>query len=213
MIRTRKIDSLVGLIVILIGLAFGLSATAALAQVPVVHVDFPKAASEIPITQWQVLGPFLFDKKDMEVPDVERRPVGLNQDYLKAFGLDESTADAESFLSAKTPTCGIVLDQRFGNKPVATQAKTNILQLASKEQPCDYAVVYAAAIIESPRDQEILIAAGSDDGMQIRLNHELLFADANTADRNLTKFNRLIGASLKKGTCDYQSGRNDGAGS
>jgi hypothetical protein len=28
----------------------------------------------------------------------------------------------------------------------------------------------------------------------------LLFADANTADRNLTKFNRLIGVSLKKGS-------------
>src|SRR6202042_1470031 len=108
-------------------------------------------------TQWQLIGPFRFDKKDMDVPDVERRPVGLNRDFLQDLGLDESSVNAASFLSAKTAKAGIVLDPRFANKLTATQPKTNILQLTSHKQPIDYAVVYAAAVIESPRDQDVLI--------------------------------------------------------
>jgi len=184
----------------LIGLGVLLSfVPAAFGQLPVIRVDFPGATSELPITQWQLLGPFRFDKKDMDAPDVERRPVGLNRNYLQDLGLDESTVGAASFLLAKGPKRTSPQEKQIDNKLVGTQPKTNILQLASVKQPFDYAVVYAAAIIESPRDQDILIAAGSDDGMQLRLNQELLFADANTVDRNLRKFGRLIGASLKKG--------------
>src|ERR1035438_7066181 len=75
---------------------------AARAQVPTIRAEFPDAKSEVPITSWQLLGPFPFDKKELDAPDAERRPVGLNRDYLKDFGQDEATIDAEAFPDRKS---------------------------------------------------------------------------------------------------------------
>jgi len=200
MVRTRRKDFPTLWIACWVDLAVLLALVpAAMAQLPVVRVDFPGAAGEVPITKWQLLGPFRFEERDMEGPGVERRPVGLNRDYLRDFGLDESSVDASSFLLARIPERAAAVEKQFDNRAVQTQAKTNILQIAALEPPLDYAVTYAAVNIESPRDQDVVIAAGSDDGMQVWLNHELLYADANTAGPNAKKFGHLIGASLKKG--------------
>jgi predicted esterase len=169
------------------------------AQVPTIRAEFPDAKSEVPITRWQLLGPFPFDEKELEAPDAERRPVGLNRDYLKDFGQDEATIDAEAFPLVKTPTTGLTLHRRFANAPISTQPVNNILELAAIRMPMDYAVGYAAVVVESPVDRDIVIAVGADDQARIWLNHELLAGDSNTAARGLTKHRILTGAKLKKG--------------
>jgi poly(3-hydroxybutyrate) depolymerase len=167
---------------------------------PVIRAEFSSAGSEIPITQWQLLGPFQFDKRDLEGPEAEHRLAGLNHDYLQDFGLEEASVNASSFLLAHTPKNGLIPNRQFGNRLVAIQPKTNILQLASVQQPFDHAVAYATVIVASPLDQDIVLAAGSDDGMKLWLNHDLLWADANyCVDSRLRKFGRLIGAHLRKG--------------
>ncbi len=190
-VRMRKIAWLVA------GLCVGLPA--ATAQVPTVRAEFPDAKSEVPITRWQLLGPFPFDKKELDAPDAERRPVGLNRDYLKDFGQDEAIIDAAAFPLVKTPITALTLHRRFANSPVSAQPVNNILELASVRMPMDYAVGYAAAVVESAVDQDIVMAVGADDQARIWLNHELLAADPNTAAHGLMKFRILAGARLKKG--------------
>jgi predicted esterase len=173
---------------------------AARAQVPTIRAEFPDAKSEVPITSWQLLGPFPFDKKELDAPDAERRPVGLNRDYLKDFGQDEATIDAEAFPLVKTPTTGLTLHRRFANAPISAQPVNNILELAAARMPMDYAVGYAAVVVETPVDRDIVIAVGADDQARIWLNHELLASDSNTGAHGLTKHRILAGAKLKKGS-------------
>lgn len=199
--RTRSTDFRTGMTRVMISTVLLVAfAPRGFGQVPVVHVDFSKSDSEIPITRWQLLGPFRFDAKDLGTPGVERLPLGLNHDYLNDFAQDEASVDAQSFPLIKTPKAEIVLDQQFGNGPISTTAKTNILELATIERPLDFAVAYVAATLDSPNDEDIVIAVGVDDNMQLRLNHELLVSDPNTIGHSLTKYQRLIGGRLKKGT-------------
>ncbi len=183
---------------LLIGLLL-LPTTAAQAQVPVVRADFPTSTTEVPITQWQLLGPFRFDKKDLDAPGAERRPVGLNRDFLKDLGQDEATIDAAAFPLARTPQPGVKLDPLFFNGAVSTAPKTNLLDLGQRMR-ADHAVAYVAAVIESPQDRDIVIALAVDDNMKIWLNHELLSADPNNALNWIKKYQHLIGARLKKGS-------------
>lgn len=169
------------------------------AQVPIVHMEFPTPNSEVAIAQWQLLGPFPFNQKEIEAIGADEMPVGLSRDYLTAFGLNETSVDGKSFPTLKTPMTGPPLDDRFRNQPISAAPKTNILQLASDRNPMEYVVAYLAVAIESPTDQEIVIAAGVDDSMKLWLNHELLFSDVNSAHHFMKKFQRLIGARLKKG--------------
>jgi dienelactone hydrolase len=173
---------------------------AATAQVPTVRAEFPDAKSEVPITRWQLLGPFPFDETELDAPDAERRPVGLNRDYLKDFGKDETTIDAGAFPLLKTPTTKLILHRRFANATASAQPVTNILELASKQVPMDFAVGYAAAVVESAVDRDIVIAVGADDQARVWLNHELIIDDSNTVGRSLWKLRTLAGARLKKGS-------------
>jgi predicted esterase len=76
-------------------------------QVPTTQVRFSSPDGEVPITQWQVLGPFRFSQKEMAVPDANNRHVGLNRDYLKEFfGRDEGLVDEKFLSSIKSPKSG-----------------------------------------------------------------------------------------------------------
>jgi hypothetical protein len=159
---------------------------AAWTQVPVVHAEFPAADSEVAISQWQLLGPFRFGKAE---PD---------RDYLKDLGQAEASTDAATFPLARAPQPGVTLDSIFFNGAISAQPKTNVLDLGERMR-MDYAVAYVAAVIESPRDRDVVIALAVDDNMKIWLNHEPLAADPSDALQWIKKYQHLIGARLKKG--------------
>lgn len=162
------------------------TAATAQAQVPVIHAQFPALNSEVAVTQWQLLGPFRFGKGE---PD---------RDYLKDLGQSEASIDAASFPLARAPQPGVTLDPLFFNGAVSTPPKTSVLDLGARMR-IDYAVAYVAAVIESPKDRDIVIALAVDDNMQIWLNHELLAADPSDAPQWIKKYQHLIGAHLQKG--------------
>jgi predicted esterase len=147
-----------------------------------------------------MLGPFLFDKQSIEAPNAEEMPIGLSRDYLTDFGQNERSIDAAAFVNLDTSKSDVRLGSRFGNRRLATTPINNILQLSKHDSTLNYAVAYLAVEIESPSDRDIAIAAGVDDNMRLWLNHELLFADLNNSDHGLTKFQRVIGGKLKKGS-------------
>jgi len=178
---------------------FALCPPNALCQVPTTNVDFSSSGNEIPITRWQLLGPFRFDEKEIKAPGADDLPVGLGCNYLGDFGQSETAIDAKTFPLLKTPNTGTRPHAELENVPVSAYPKTNILLLSSGSDNYDYAVSYAAVILSSPRDQEIVLALGADDNAKVWLNHELLYADANTRQSSIRKFQHLIGAHLKKG--------------
>jgi pimeloyl-ACP methyl ester carboxylesterase len=169
-------------------------------QMPKVQAVFPKADSEIAITQWQFLGPFRFEAKDISVPGAERLPVGLNHDYLAEFSETEESIEPTKFALLRTAKPGFVLAEDFRNEPVSTTPISNVLDLATANRPVDYAIAYVAVVIESPKDQNVVISGGVDDSMKVWLNHELLFADQNTRSHFIKRFGQLGGAKLTKGS-------------
>ena len=203
LVRLMKILNLnspvVSMMLCAILLLFALCSPNALCQVPVTNVDFSSSENEIPITRWQLLGPFRFDEKEIKAPGADDLPVGLGRDYLRDFGQNETAIDAQTFPLLNTPTTGTRLNAKFGNVPISADPKTNILLLSSSSDNYDYAVSYAAVILSSPRDQDIVLALGADDNAKVWLNHELLWADANTRQSSIRKFQHLIGAHLRKG--------------
>lgn len=169
-------------------------------QVPTVQAVFPKPESEITITKWQFLGPFRFDAKELDVAAAEKLSVGLNHDYLAEFGESEESIDAAKFSMLKARKSGIALSEDFRNEPIVTTPISNVLDLATQTKPLEYAVSYVAVVIDSPRDQEIVLSGGVDDSMKAWLNHDLLFADQNTRSRFIKRFGQIGGARLKKGS-------------
>jgi pimeloyl-ACP methyl ester carboxylesterase len=185
---------------LILGLGLLLGGNFAAAQVPVVQAVFPAADSEVAIKQWQLLGPFRFEQKDIEAPDAETRLVGLNHDYLADFGQNEASVDAAAFASLKTPKEGVALHKQFVNELIVGNPKTNILELATANRPFDYGIAYLAVIVESPEDQDVVIAAGADDNLKLWLNHEQLMSDHLVVHRAIRKFSKLAGVRLKKGS-------------
>ena len=166
----------------------------AVAQAPTIHAEFTKPDAEIPVAHWQLVGPFRFAEKDLQVSEPDKLPVGLNHDYLSELGQRESAIDAASFSSLKaTPDCELTTG------PISANSDTNILDLATGGRRCEYAVAYVAAVIESPRDQSIVIAAGADDNLKMWMNGEEILADPVVVHRFIKKFGHVAGASLKKG--------------
>jgi pimeloyl-ACP methyl ester carboxylesterase len=120
--------------------------------------------------------------------------VGLNHDFLAELASKEASITDGAFTSLKTAAvCGI------NGGTISADSYTNILDLATGTKHCDYAVAYVATIIESPRDQDVVIAAGADDNLKIWLNHEELVADPVVVHRFIKKFGHVTGGRLKKG--------------
>lgn len=196
--RSRSLS--LGVFVCIAGIWLAFAGLPASAQVPVIQAAFPKATTEIAIEHWRFVGPFRFDQKEIEIPDAEKLPVGLNRDYLAHLGLKETVADAPTFASAKEPQPGIKLDERFRNELISATSKTKILDLGIGSNTPTYAIAYLAVVIESAREQEIAIAAGADDNMKIWLNRELILGDPVVTHRFIKKFRNLAGARLNKGS-------------
>lgn len=195
--RTRFISTLIFAASFM---SYLLSAPGAIAQVPVVEAKFSTASAEIPITRWDLLGPFRFNSNELTVPNGQRLLVGLGRDYLlKDFGVREASVNVRSFALLRTGRPGPNLSRRFRDQEISAAPSTNILELASPAHPMDYAVAYVATVIRSPRDQSVVIAVGADDNCWVWLNHNRLFADLNTTAHGIAKFRRLIGGRLRKG--------------
>jgi len=106
---------------------FALCPPNALCQVPTTNVDFSSSGNEIPITRWQLLGPFRFDEKEIKAPGADDLPVGLGCNYLGDFGQSETAIDAKTFPLLKTPNTGTRPHAELENVPVSAYPKTNIL--------------------------------------------------------------------------------------
>lgn len=183
-------------------LIIGISATVRiyLARIPVVQVNFTHEKEEILITKWRTLGPFVFDRKLLEKENSERLPVGLNNDYLKSFGLSDKSVDSFDFLRASILENESSREVFHDERTLSTNHINGVLKIDGFKEPItSFAVDYFATVINSPTEQDIALTAGSSTNMQMWLNHKLLFTDPNDSIHWLTKNQHVIGARLHKG--------------
>ena len=168
-------------------------------RLPTVYLD-SRLEEEVFIDQWQFIGPFKFDKDKLLAPEAHTLPIGLNRDFLTVFGLseEEMTEDALLGLAGSEALEPAVIPPDFANFRYRIQGvpKVEFLKIFDT---IESAVVYGAIAIESPQDQQLALAAGSDDAMRLWCNNELVIAERNTTLKPVRKYGGFTSVQLRKG--------------
>jgi CubicO group peptidase (beta-lactamase class C family) len=140
------------------------------------------------LKEWLVLGPIPATEGDAAPNADEARKMGLEKDLLESAG-GESKIEPES---------GKSLSARGDDyKWQLHESKNDTINLFDALKKGDFVVGYAVATIESPDAQTRMVGLGSDDGVRVWLNGELIHD--NPAPRALTVDDDVFSVKLKKG--------------
>jgi hypothetical protein len=155
---------------------------------------------EVQITKWQVIGPFESERlNNKELNSI------LEYDFLELFGYQE---DKITFIEFKKINKDKVTDNRllpgnFINTRVQVdhdhinffQCFFHITDLPEGKR--SFRCAYAACLIKSPKDQEVVLLSGNSDGIKIWLNHQLILNQ--DIKRAVEKYQDFTVIQLKKG--------------
>ncbi len=172
-------------------------------SVPVVQLQFNDGSGEIKIVDWQVVGPFPTGETGEPARDAESRARALDRDFLKEFGRNESDVDAAAFLQVDKNFLNFDKPSDFQNTRV--HSTDGVIRLDKLYTTKKSAVAYAASVIESPEDTEVVLVSGADDSAQAWLNGRQLFRMNAEPLRdmpyygNLAKAANFTTAKLNKG--------------
>lgn len=144
---------------------------------------------EILIRNWDLIGPFRFAQSDLDASNPNRGAAGLNHDYLADLGTPEGRLSVASL----APLCGSRSQCRYYSR------NGSVLLFDRVFPDVTYAVVYSAAIIESPKDTPTGLGLGSSNGAKVWLNGTQLFETANDATRSAFKNDDIIPLHLRRG--------------
>jgi hypothetical protein len=153
------------------------------------HIFPSRLSEEVPINEWTLIGPFRFSEDDIKSSNPHAALGGINRDVLAQFGIPEASiaTDGVANLCSLYQQClkysphspAIVFDQLFPGET--------------------YAVIYAFAEIYSASAGDVGLELGSDDGVKVWLNGDLLLATKNDVNRAAFKYDHLLVAHLKRG--------------
>lgn len=147
---------MISVVAIQIGYTDSLSSAS---KIPTVNVD-----SQNFIRTWLLYGPFPNSHpKDINAEAME----GYNTDYLQPIGGESGVRPQEGL--AFTASDGKEYRWQRYTSP------TGRINFASIYKKSRYVVTYAACEIISDQDKEILLGFGSDDGMKVWMNGELIW--------------------------------------
>ena len=118
------------------------------------------------IQQWQIIGPFLSPEPN-QISLALRAPV--EDDYARR---SDGTIDPKVTFKAG--------DQTLRWKPAAVSSKSGLVNLAREIGPFEYCAAYAYAEVESIHPRETVLRCGSDDGIQIWLNGQVVHQNDTT---------------------------------
>ncbi|HUU30858.1 MAG TPA: hypothetical protein VMY69_02010 [Phycisphaerae bacterium] len=159
--------------------AFRVTATATVMWrgVPIALKDSVSAYSSVP--RWMIIGPF--DNKGdgtVDTPQpIETEPIDLGKKYVGKGDAEVAWQPCIQDASAKLPAEHIVhYDQLYGGENVAA---------------------YALVWVESPEEQDAVLALGSDDGVVVWLNGERVHA--NLVGRGYRSREDKVPVRLRKG--------------
>lgn len=173
-------------------------------SVPVVQLQFNDDQSAIKITEWQVVGPFATGETGKVRRDAESRARILDRDFLEDFGYSERGLDASVFGRLDPGFFSFSNSSDFKHTRVASA--DGVIRLDRFYPNSKNTVAYAASVIESPQDTEVVLVSGADDSAQVWLNREKLVRLNAEPVRgmpyygNLGKAASFSTAKLKKGS-------------
>ena len=135
--------------------------------------------------RWLILGPVpvLHDKPDNG--DMNAQKTAFEQNQLSAGTYDDIKAGYSVQISGKTYQWNVL------------DSDTDIIDLNTHFGRPDYAIAYACAEITMSHDERILFGIGSDDGIQMWLNGELVHE--NWVGRAINPDDDLVVLNMKKG--------------
>lgn len=163
-------------------------------SIPVTIINKLNNDQEIIIRDWQIIGPF---------PDniyKKNSTTSFNRDDFKIFGLNEVKISPMLLenLSDKSLILPYTLADIFVNKTIYCEDKfIDISKILNQNIDDQNGNTYLACNILSKVEQEVVFLTGSDDGMKLWLNQELLFSF--DGERENLKYNEYTRAHLKKG--------------
>src|SRR5947209_11362931 len=147
-----------------------LSACGARQTVPATALRPDGPSAEVKLTEWRVAGPFPVGKSDAG-PSADGGPV--ERDYLAGFGRGESATDAAGFLEIRRGLLnrgGLPAD--FTNTIV--HSEDGVIRFDKLFHTKNEVVAYAACVVESAGDEEVVLVSGADDALKVWLNGEPL---------------------------------------
>lgn len=146
--------------------------------------SYPSIQLDQFLTKWLVLGPLPISKEKPKPEDQETQK--------KAFGVE--------FINPKLTSVKAGQSQQVGDKKYEwriVQAVEDIVDLTQTYGDSEFVVAYAWAEINAPEAKTMLMALGSDDGVKVWLNGQLVHE--NWIGRAVVKDDDLFPLSFKKG--------------
>jgi CubicO group peptidase (beta-lactamase class C family) len=123
------------------------------------------------VTQWVVLGPFANPDENPEWSKPAGAPLSLHRDYLQPIG-GESNAHLQPGVTVDWT--GIDGTSGTASTREVTTPESGILDFVTLYDKPDYKLAYAQAEIQSAVAQKVLFFLGSDDGVRVWLNGEMI---------------------------------------
>ncbi len=171
-------------------------------SVPVVQLQLPGASGEMKLTEWQIVGPISTGQSGEEAREAPFRARVLDEDFLKRYGETEVTAGAATFPKLSKG----LLSFNSELKNTRVQSGDGVIRLDKFFPNVKNAVAYAACVIESPEETEVVLVSGADDSAMAWLNGKQLVR-MNAAPLpgmpyygNLSKAANFATAKLNKGS-------------
>jgi CubicO group peptidase (beta-lactamase class C family) len=146
--------------------------------------SYPALQSDQFLAKWLVLGPLPISKDKPKPEDQETQK--------KAFAVELITPELATVTAGQA--------QQIGEKKYEwrfVQATNDIVDLTQAFGDSDFVIAYAWAEINAPEAKTVLMALGSDDGVKVWLNGQLVHE--NWIGRPVVKDNDLFPLSFKKG--------------
>ncbi len=150
---------------------------------------YSNVAPDQPMKEWLLLGPIPAQEGEAK-PTVENaRKMGLELDLLKQAGGEAKI----------TPKPGNKLVARGGSRTWRFhESASDSVDLIAALDKRDFAIAYAAATIESPEAKTEVVGLGSDDGVRVWLNGEMIHD--NPTARAMVVDDDIFAIKLRKGT-------------
>src|ERR1051325_9375946 len=136
--------------------------------VPTIALDSAFSANEFHIDEWQVSGPFRSDGTGASAAETD-----LDKDFTISFGQTEAGMNAANFGQLNKGLINrFYLPADFKN--TRAHLDNDAIRFDKLFQTTKNTVAYAACVIESPQDRELVMVSGADDGMKVWLNGKML---------------------------------------
>ena len=161
--------------------------------IPIVHIkdsDFSKTIQQI--KEWRIIGPFLID-----TTQISKFNSGLDRDHLINFNLKENFVTAHQFaiLRRRHALDKKILPGIFVNKLFFVKDDhIDFRKVLKVDEPANS---YIGCEIESLVERDIVFLIGSDDGIKIWFNNELL--ETINVARKIHRYQNFVVAHARKG--------------